>query len=120
MAYDERLADRVRAALDDVPDVTEIKMFGGLCFTVRGNMAIGVSGDDLMVRMAPDDAEAALSEDGTRPMEMTGRPMKGIVLVGPEAVGTVRRLDRWVDRGVGFASSLPPKSPKAQNARSKA
>ena len=63
MAYDEELAERVRAALDDVEGVAEIKMFGGLCFTVGGNMAVGVSHDDLLVRMSPEDGDAALDRD---------------------------------------------------------
>ncbi len=73
MAYDEELAERVRAALGSVKGVTEIKMFGGLCYTVGGNMAVGVTGEDLMVRMDPDAADAALAEPGARPMDFTGR-----------------------------------------------
>jgi hypothetical protein len=112
MAFDEELADRTRAALGEVRGVTEIRMFGGLCFTVHGNMAVGVTGDDLMVRLAPEDAEAALAQPGVRPMDFTGRPMKGFVFVGAEGLKTERMLQGWVDRGVGFASSLPPKQPK--------
>jgi TfoX/Sxy family transcriptional regulator of competence genes len=114
MAYDEELAERVRAALGAVAGVTEIKMFGGLCYTVGGNMAVGVTGGDLMVRMDPDSADAALAEPGARPMDFTGKPMRGFLYVGPEGTGTARSLQRWVDRGVALASSLPPKKPKSK------
>lgn len=120
MAFDEGLADRTRAALGDVQGVTEIKMFGGLCFTVHGNMAVGVTGSELMVRLAPDDGEAALAEPGVRPMDFTGKPMKGFIYVAPEGVETDHKLKNWVGQGVAFASSLPPKKPKALATRSKA
>src|SRR3972149_4716467 len=74
VAYDEELADRVRAALGAVRDVAEIKMFGGLCYTVGGNMAVGVNGGDPMVRLDPDDAKAALAEPGGRPRELPRAP----------------------------------------------
>ena len=117
MAFDEGLAERTRAALGDVRGVTEIRMFGGLCFTVLGNMAVGVTGDDLMVRLAPDEGEAALAQAGVRPMDFTGRPMTGFVYVGPEGLRTERMLIRWVSRGVAFASTLPPKNPKRSTPR---
>jgi TfoX/Sxy family transcriptional regulator of competence genes len=120
MAFDEELADRTRAALGDVRGVTEIRMFGGLCFTVHGNMAVGVTGDDLMVRLAPEEGEAALAELGARSMDFNGKPMKGFVFVGAEGLNTERMLKAWVDRGVAFASSLPPKKPKRSMARAKA
>jgi TfoX/Sxy family transcriptional regulator of competence genes len=112
MAYDEELAERVRAMLDDVKGIAEIKMFGGLCFTVGGNMALGVSHDDLLVRLAPDDSDAALSEPGVRLMEIGSRTSRGFLSVAPEATKTDRKLRAWVDRGMSFASSLPPKQPK--------
>ena len=112
MAYDEELAERVRAALDDVSGVNEIKMFGGLCFTINGNMAVGVSHDDLLVRMSPDDGDVALGEPGVRLMEVGSRTSRGFLSVAPEATKTDRKLHAWVDRGVAFASSLPPKEPK--------
>jgi hypothetical protein len=112
LAYDEDLADRVRAALGPVTGVTEIKMFGGLCFTVGGNMTVGVTKDDLMVRLPADETEAALSAPGARPMDFTGTPMRGFVFVGPEGLSSDASLRGWVDRGVAYASSLPPKRPK--------
>jgi TfoX/Sxy family transcriptional regulator of competence genes len=112
MAYDEGLAERVRAALADVKGVSEIKMFGGLCFTVDGNMAVGVSHDDLLVRMSPDDGDAAIDEPGVRLMEIGSRTSRGFLAVAPEATKSDRKLRGWIDRAVAFASSLPPKKPK--------
>jgi TfoX/Sxy family transcriptional regulator of competence genes len=114
MAYDEELAERVRAALGPVLGVTEIRMFGGLCYTIGGNMAVGVTGQDLMVRLDPASAEAALAEPGARPMDFTGRPMRGFVFVGPEGMRTDPSLRSWVDRGVAYASSLPAKQPRSK------
>lgn len=89
MAFDEGWQSASVLRWANVRAVTEmIRMFGGLCFTVYGNMAVGVTGDDLMVRLAPDEGEAALAQPGVRPMDFTGRPMKGFVYVGPEGVRT--------------------------------
>ena len=111
MAYDEGLATRVREVLGDQPGVAEKKMFGGLAFLVGVNMACGVRGDDLMVRVAADQAEAALEEPGARPFDMTGRPMKGWLLVAADGHAEDDDLRGWVDRGVAYAESLPPKGP---------
>jgi TfoX/Sxy family transcriptional regulator of competence genes len=99
MAYDEGLATRVRELLDEQPGVAEKQMFGGLAFLVHGNMACGVRGEDLIVRVAADTAEAAL----------TGRPMKGWLLVDADGHAEDEDLRRWVDRGLAHAGSLPPK-----------
>lgn len=109
MAYDEELADRVCDVLAARPELTERKMFGGVAFMIGGNMAIGVIDDDLMVRLGPADTERALGEPHTRPMDFTGRPMKGMVFV--DSAGTERDEDLagWVDAGADFAASLPPK-----------
>ncbi|MEX2440431.1 MAG: TfoX/Sxy family protein [Actinomycetota bacterium] len=112
MAYDDVLAGRVRAVLGGVPALNEIRMFGGLCFTIHGNMAVGITADDLMVRMGEDQAEAALDEPHVRPMDFTGRPMRGFVFVEPEATRDDDGLRTWVRRGVSFASALPPKAPR--------
>jgi TfoX/Sxy family transcriptional regulator of competence genes len=109
MAYDEGLAERVRGVLDARSDVDERKMFGGIAFLVAGNMACGVMRDDLMVRMEPDAAAALESEPGVRRFDMGGRPMKGWLLVAPEASADDGDLERWVRRGEEFAASLPPK-----------
>lgn len=109
MAYDETLADRVRDVLGPRADLTERKMFGGIAFMVGGNMAVGVIEDDLMVRLDPADAERALDEPHVRPMDFTGRPMKGMVFVDSAATGSDDGLAAWVDAGADHAASLPPK-----------
>ena len=109
MAYDERLAARVRDLLGDRPGVAERRMFGGLAFLLHGNMACGVRDDELLVRVAADASEAALAEPGTRPFDLPGRPMAGWVLVGAEGYAGDDGLRRWVDRGLAYAATLPPK-----------
>jgi hypothetical protein len=109
MAYDEALAQRVRDVLAVREAVTERKMFGGIGFMVAGNMACGVSGEELMVRLDPDEAEKALAEPHARVFDMTGRPMRGWILVGPQALADDEALAGWVDAGADFAGSLPPK-----------
>ena len=108
MAYDERLAERVRDLLDGHVAVTERKMFGGIAWMVGGNMACGVLGDELIVRLG-DEGERALEEPHTRPFDFTGRPMTGILMVGSPALEGDAGLRAWVERGVAFAESLPPK-----------
>ncbi|MBC6448096.1 TfoX/Sxy family protein [Actinokineospora xionganensis] len=109
MAYDEGLATRVRDLVAELPGMVEKKMFGGLAFLFQGNMSVGVLGEALIVRLDPEDAQAALAEPGVRVFDFTGRPMKGWVLVGPEAHAEDDDLRRWVDTGVDYACSLPPK-----------
>ena len=109
MAYDEALASRVRATLGDNPAISERQMFGGIAFMLAGNMAIGVSKDDLMVRIDPDDQDEALAQPNVRILDMTGRPMKGWILVAPEATEDDADLQGWVEAGLDFAGSLPPK-----------
>lgn len=109
MAYDEQLADRIRAVLGDQRDVTERKMFGGLAFLIAGNMACGIVGEELMLRLGEDGADAALDEPHTRPMDFTGRPMKSMVYVAPSGFVDEPALAAWVRRAVEFARSLPPK-----------
>jgi len=110
MGYDEEFAHRVREQLADHIGVTEKAMFGGLAFLVNGNMAVGLSGGgELMVRVGPDASDAALARPHTRLFDMTGRPMKGWILVAPDGVRTQRQLAVWVSRGVEFARTLPPK-----------
>ena len=108
MAYDEALADRVRAELDGEPELTERKMFGGIAWMLAGNMAVGLMKDGMLVR-AGDQVDAALDEPHvTQPM-MGERPMKGMVLVAPQGVETEEQLGVWVERGSAAARSLPPK-----------
>jgi TfoX/Sxy family transcriptional regulator of competence genes len=109
VAYDERLAERVRDVLSERGDVREQKMFGGIAFMVSGHMCVGLLGDELMVRVGPDAYADALARTGVREMDFTGRPMRGIVMVGPEALKG-RALRTWVQRGLDFVTSLAPKS----------
>jgi TfoX/Sxy family transcriptional regulator of competence genes len=109
VAYDEALADRVRELISPRADVAELKMFGGIGFTIAGNMAVGVIGDDLIVRLDPGDAEKALAEEGVREFDFTGRPMKGWIFVGADRTAEDNGLAEWVEAGADFAASLPPK-----------
>ena len=110
MAFDDGLAERIRAVLGARSDVEDRRMFGGIAFLVAGNMACGVMGDELMVRVGPDSAAGLIaSEEGARAMDMKGRPMRGWVLVEPGATADDGELERWVRRGEAFATSLPPK-----------
>jgi TfoX/Sxy family transcriptional regulator of competence genes len=109
VAYDEDLAQRVRDALAARAEVTERKMFGGIAFMVAGNMACGVLGEDLIVRLGDDEGEKALAEDGVRPFDFTGKPMKNIVYVAPERTSEDAGLAEWVETGADYAASLPPK-----------
>jgi hypothetical protein len=108
MAYDEELADRVRALLEADPGFTERKMFGGIAFMLDGHMCCGVVGDDLMLRLGPEGADAALDRPHVRPMDFTGRPMSSMVYVAPE--GSQRAALRgWVEAAAAYARTLPPK-----------
>ena len=109
MAYDEALATRVRSIVASTDGVVEKKMFGGLAFLVNGNMSVGVHGSELIVRIDPDETEAALEEPGTRIFDITGRPMKGWLLVGSQSLDRKSALSSWVKRGLGYARSLPGK-----------
>ncbi|MFN8006769.1 MAG: TfoX/Sxy family protein [Terriglobia bacterium] len=109
MSYDESIAQRVRALLVNRTDVIEKKMFGGLTFLVRHNMCCGVVGADLVVRVGAEGHRAALEQPGAREMDFTGRPLKGLVYVRKRAVESDENLRQWVDRGLNFVLSLPPK-----------
>ena len=109
MAYDEQLAERVRDLIALREGLTERRMFGGIGFMLDGNMACGVIGEELIVRMSPEDAERALAEQHVRPFDFTGRPMNGWVFVASEGVESDEDLAAWVDDGADFAASLPAK-----------
>jgi TfoX/Sxy family transcriptional regulator of competence genes len=108
MAYDEVLAGRLRDRLDSAAGVTEKKMFGGLAFLTDGNMTVGVHGDDLIVRISPDATESALGQPGVRPFDITGRPMRGWILVAGDHLDD-QDLDRWIAVAIAFVATLPPK-----------
>jgi TfoX/Sxy family transcriptional regulator of competence genes len=108
MAFDEKLAERVRGVLKRRRGISEKRMFGGLAFLVNGHMACGIIGDDLIVRVGPEAYEAALRKPGARPMDFTGRAMKGMVYVGPRSTQRATSLKTWLERGLSYARSLPP------------
>ena len=108
VAYDEKLADRVRDVLEEVEGVTERKMFGGLAFMVRGHMACGIVGDDLMLRLGAEGAERALERPHVRPMDFTGKPLTGMVYVSPEGLKGAA-LRRCIGEATDFVAGLPPK-----------
>jgi TfoX/Sxy family transcriptional regulator of competence genes len=105
MSYDETLAARIRAVLSSRDDVVEKKMFGGLCFMVGGAMCCGLTKSDFMVRVGPDEYEHALAQPHARPMDFTGRPLKGMVYVAPAGLRTRAGLERWVRRGLAFVAA---------------
>ena len=109
MAFDEAVARRVREALADTQDIVEKKMFGGIAFMVRGNMCCGVIGDRLVVRVGPSGYEAALSRPHAKPMDFTGKSMKGMVYVKPAGFASDGGLKAWISRAMKFALSLPAK-----------
>lgn len=112
MAYDKGLVQRVREEMSELPGYVEKKMFGGVGFMLYGNMACGVNGADLIVRVGQERYESALAEPNTGPFDMTGRPMKGWVVVNEEGYEEDEDLKAWVQQGVGYALSLPAKQAK--------
>jgi TfoX/Sxy family transcriptional regulator of competence genes len=139
MAYDEKQAERIRDALrrrDDVIDVVEKKMFGGLCFMVDGAMCVGLTSTDLMVRVGAPNYAAALDQPHARPMTFTGRPLSGFIYVGRDGIRTAPALAKWINRALTFirspefaaaqkktkrkaANATPRKSAKLRVARAK-
>jgi len=112
MAFDEDLANRVRKILAKVDGVSEKKMFGGLCFLINGNMALGLANDDLMIRVGPESYEKMLAKPNVRKMDFTGKPLKGFLYVGTKGTDSDKDLKKWVSRSIEFAMSLPPKDKK--------
>ncbi|MBI5289179.1 MAG: TfoX/Sxy family protein [Chloroflexi bacterium] len=108
MAYDERLAERVRAVLSDRPGISERKMFGGLAFLLDGKMCVGVLQDELVVRAGAAQHDAALKKAHARPMDFTGRAMTGMVYVSPAGVSRGPALRRWVEMGIAGADAAVP------------
>ncbi len=110
VAYDERLADRIRALVADEPGLTEKKMFGGLAFLIGGNMAVAASGNGgVMVRVDPAESDALTDTTSAEVAEMGGRPMTGWLRVASAEVATDIELAEWVGRGTAYARSLPAK-----------
>lgn len=109
MAYDEALAARVKEVLSDHSDIAEHKMFGGLAFMLAGNMCCCVTDKGLMVRVGPEGYTEALVLPHAGVMDLTGRPMRGWVLVQPAGLQSRSSLTGWVSRGADFAATLPAK-----------
>jgi TfoX/Sxy family transcriptional regulator of competence genes len=110
MAYDEKLATRIRELVANEPDLTEQKMFGGLAFLIGGNMAIAASGQGgVLVRVDPEESDHLVAMTSASLMEMRGRSMRGWLRVDAEDVRTKRELAKWVERGTAYARSLPRK-----------
>jgi TfoX/Sxy family transcriptional regulator of competence genes len=108
MAFDELLADRVRACLQQVAGVSEKKMFGGLAFMTGGHLTVGVYGDGLIARIGAQDMDAATAQPGVRPFDMTGRPMRGIVMIDSAMLNDTA-LERWIGQARSYVAGLPPK-----------
>ncbi len=108
MAYNLKLAERIRAELKGTPFV-EKKMFGGVGYLLNGNLACGVNKDNLIVRVSPDKHAKLLKRAHARPFDMTGRPMKGWLVVEADGCKTDKQLGTWVKEGVKFALTLSPK-----------
>ena len=108
MAYDLKLAERIRSKLDELP-FEEKKMFGGVGFLLNGNMACGVNKDNLIVRIDPEKQNTLLKKPYAKPFDLTGKPMKGWLVIEADGVKTNKQLGTWVKEGVEFALTLPPK-----------
>ena len=109
MAFDERLAERIRGSLGRRKGFAEKKMFGGFGFLLHGNMCVGVHGSELIVRLAPEATDAVLKQANTRRFDLTGRPMKGWILVEPAGLKTDAQLGKWIAVAAKFAGALPAK-----------
>jgi hypothetical protein len=110
VAYDKKLAERMRELVAGEPDLTEQKMFGGLAFLIGGNMAVAASGQGgAMVRVDPAQSDTLVATTNARLMEMRGREMRGWLRVDSEDLRTKRQLAKWVELGMAYARSLPAK-----------
>ncbi len=114
MPYDEKLAARIRSLFKGQGTVVEKKMFGGLAYLSNGKMFAGILKKDLVVRVGPDGHADALKQPHTRPMDFTGKPMKGYIYVNPAGSARRAQLRKWLVRGLAFAASLPAAKRKAQ------
>ncbi len=103
------LADRVRKVLSEREDVSQRRMFGGVCFMIHGNMCVGTWKGSLIVRLDKKDHDKTLAEPHTKPADITGRVMKGWALLEPAGIDSDNDLETWVNRAASYAESLPPK-----------
>jgi TfoX/Sxy family transcriptional regulator of competence genes len=116
VAYNEELAERVRAIVADRTDVEEKKMFGGLTFMVAGQMCCGVLKDDLVVRIEPGEFDVLVAQPHVRPFDFTGRPMQGMVYVDHGGLADPEALRRWVQRGADYVAAHPTTSRRRKRA----
>jgi TfoX/Sxy family transcriptional regulator of competence genes len=116
MAYNEQLAQRIRTILANDQRISEKRMFGGIAFLLDGKMCCGVMNDVLVARVSADDHAQLLKKPHVRPMDFTGRPLKGFLYVDPAAIRTSRALQAWLARSLTFAAALPKKAPRRKKA----
>jgi TfoX/Sxy family transcriptional regulator of competence genes len=109
MPYSTDLAARIRSQLGSAAGITEKKMFGGIGFLINGNMACGVIGEDLVLRIKPEDTTQVLAQPDTRPFDFSGKPMAGWIYVDPAGFTTDPELKDWIQQGIDYAKSLPAK-----------
>lgn len=102
MAYDEKIADRIRESLVNEIGVEEKKMFGGVCFMMNGKMCVGVIKNDMMCRIGPDAEKTAIEQSGCRPMDFAKRPMKGYVYIDDVGMKTKKSFDHWINLCLAF------------------
>jgi TfoX/Sxy family transcriptional regulator of competence genes len=119
MAYDQGLAERLRALLDGRTGVTEKAMFGGVCFLLHGKMFVGIVKDELMVRVGEQAHDDAIRRPHARVMDFTGRPMRGYVFVAPEGFEEDDALARWVEQAHAHAGTLPEKKARSRSPATK-
>lgn len=112
MAYDEKLAERLSAFFKRRKNIVEKKMFGGIAYIVGGHMCCGIAKEMLVVRVGPNAYEDALKEKHVREMDFTGKPMKGYVYVESKGIESDIELKSWIERGIKFVKTLPPKNAK--------
>ncbi len=117
MHSDPGLVARIRDRLAGTRGASEKTMFGGVAFFLDGNLLAGVWHDDLIARIGPDAAPAALAEPHVRPFDITGRPMRGWVMVEPDGIDTEAQLGDWLDGAAAFVGALPPKPVKPKSPR---
>jgi TfoX/Sxy family transcriptional regulator of competence genes len=117
MTFDPALRDRIEALLKGKRGISSRRMFGGVCYLVNGNIAFGVEGTRLVVRVGPADYETALKLRHARTMDFTGRPLRGFVYVQPAGVVSAGSLRSWIERGIRFAGSLPKKGPRIRTTK---
>lgn len=117
MAYDEKLAQRIRDLFIGERNIVERKMFGGLAFMLNQHMCCGIADNKFMGRIGAEQYQKALNRKHVTPMDFTGRPLTGIIYVLPEGIKTRRQLAGWIDQCVSYVETLPPKKKKKSNRR---